>query len=179
MSTAHRYLPKYTLEDYRQWKGDWELWQGIPISMTPSPFGPHQRIAARLVTTLQNSIDLNQCDAVVLAEIDWIVADDTVVRPDVLVLCGNAPARHVEQTPAFIAEILSPSTEQLDRGAKFDLYREQGVGYYMIIDPAKRELDVYRLDEDKAYQPLKTMDEMVLEICRTCRLNISFGNLFA
>ena len=132
MSTAHRYLPKYTLEDYRQWKGDWELWQGIPISMTPSPFGPHQRIAARLVTTLQNSIDLNQCDAVVLAEIDWIVADDTVVRPDVLVLCGNASSARGTDASIHCRDS-SPSTEQLDRGAKFDLYREQGVGYYMII----------------------------------------------
>ena len=67
MSTAHRYLPKYTFEDYQQWKGDWELWQGIPIAMTPSPFGPHQRVAMRLATKLQNGVDVNQCHAVVLA----------------------------------------------------------------------------------------------------------------
>lgn len=179
MSTAHRYLPKYTLEDYRQWKGDWELWQGIPISMTPSPFGPHQKVATRLITLLQNSVDSTQCEAVVLAEIDWIVSDNTVVRPDVLVLCGDAPARHVEQPPALIAEIVSPSTENLDRDAKFNLYCEQGVGYYLIIEPAKRALEIFKLDDDRHYQPIDVADEMIFEICGVCRLSIRLENLFA
>lgn len=178
MSTAHRYLPEYTLEDYRQWKGDWELWQGIPIAMTPSPFGPHQKVATRLITTLQNSVDSTKCEAVVLAEIDWIVSDNTVVRPDVLVLSGETPARHVEQAPAIIAEIISPSTEQLDREAKFNLYREQGVKYYLIIDPAKRDLDIYALDDAGKYQQMKIADELVFDICSSCKLSIGLGNMF-
>ena len=178
MSTAHRYLPKYSLEDYRQWKGDWELWQGIPIAMTPSPFGPHQKVAMRLATALQNSVDANECDAVVLAEIDWIVSDNTVVRPDVLIHCGDVPPRHVERPPALIAEIVSPSTEILDRDAKFDLYREQSVGYYLIIDPVKHALDAFRLGDDGRYRAIDIAEELVFEICGICRLSIHLGNLF-
>ena len=128
MSTAYRYLPKYTVEDYQQWEGDWELWQGIPISMSPSPFGRHQECCANLLFELKSSVKATQCHATVLYEIDWIVSDDTVVRPDVLVLCGDAPSRHVEDPPAVVAEVLSSATQQRDRTAKFDLYQPMGIG---------------------------------------------------
>lgn len=134
MGSAYRYLPHYTVADYQQWDGDWELWQGIPVSMSPSPFGPHQTVAVRLATTIQNAIDRDHCDAVVLAAIDWIVSEDTVVRPDVLVLCGGVPPRHVEEVPAVVAEILSPSTADRDRTAKFELYRDEGAKYYLMLD---------------------------------------------
>lgn len=178
MSSAYRYLPKYTVEDYRQWEGDWELWQGIPVSMTPSPFGRHQRVAMRLATTLQNAIDATRCDAVVLYEIDWIVSDDTVVRPDLVVLCGDVPPGHVENAPAVIAEVLSPSTQQRDRSAKFDLYQDERVMYYLMLDPDENTLNVYALD-DGNYREQVIDDEIVLDICDGCNLKFPIANLFS
>lgn len=29
----HRYLPKYTYEDYKHWEGKWELIHDIPYAM--------------------------------------------------------------------------------------------------------------------------------------------------
>ncbi|WP_457626586.1 hypothetical protein [Persephonella sp.] len=37
MSFAEKYLPNYTVEDYKQWEGDWELIEGIAYAMVPSP----------------------------------------------------------------------------------------------------------------------------------------------
>ena len=122
MSTAGRYLPHYTVADYEQWEGDWELWQGIPVAMSPSPFGPHQNCSLRIARSLLAAIEAAKCQAVVLQEVDWIISDDTVVRPDVLVLCGGVPERHVTQSPALIVEILSPSTADRDRNEKLGLY---------------------------------------------------------
>ncbi len=48
MSRALKYIPNYTLTDYRRWEGDWELWDGIPVSMSPSPFGTHQWAATQI-----------------------------------------------------------------------------------------------------------------------------------
>ncbi len=48
MSTVRKYQPHYTVEDYRQWKGDWELWYGTAVAMSPSPFGPHERAVSAL-----------------------------------------------------------------------------------------------------------------------------------
>jgi Uma2 family endonuclease len=179
MSTAYRYLPEYTVDDYQQWQGDWELWQGIPISMTPSPYGRHQQVAARLLTTLQNEIDRNRCDAVVLGEIDWIVSDNTVVRPDLSVLCGDAPAQHVEDTPTIVAEVMSSSTAQRDRTAKFDLYQDEGVKYYLILDAEKNVLSAFRLDDSGKYVPHEFGEEITLNVCDDCQLRFPVANLFA
>ena len=49
MSSAPRYLPHYSVADYLSWEGDWELWNGTAVAMSPSPLGPHERAAAKLV----------------------------------------------------------------------------------------------------------------------------------
>ncbi len=54
MTAAKKYLPHYTIDDYQLWAGDWELWNGIAVAMTPSPFGRHQALASRLLVALQN-----------------------------------------------------------------------------------------------------------------------------
>jgi Uma2 family endonuclease len=50
--------------------------------------------------------------------------------------------------PDFIAEILSESTEKIDRGQKFEDYQAHGVGEYWIIDPDQEALEQYLLQED-------------------------------
>ena len=88
MSRAPRYHPHYTVDDYQHWEGRWELWEGMAIAMSPSPFGRHAKLLARTIAALQVAIDSAGCDATVLVEIDWIVSRDTVLRPDVTVVCG-------------------------------------------------------------------------------------------
>ncbi len=77
--TARKLIPNYTVQDYQSWKGECELWQGIPVSMTPSPFGPHSAVVVKIITFLVNQ--LRNCDATVLTELDWIVDNHTVIRP--------------------------------------------------------------------------------------------------
>ena len=31
------YVETYTYEDYKRWEGDWELIDGVPLAMAPSP----------------------------------------------------------------------------------------------------------------------------------------------
>jgi Uma2 family endonuclease len=51
--------------------------------------------------------------------------------------------------PDFIAEVLSPSTEDNDRTIKFEDYAAHGVKEYWIIDPAFRIVEQYFLDDDQ------------------------------
>lgn len=44
MSNADQYQPHYTVEDYELWEGDWELWDGHAIAMSPAARPDHQRI---------------------------------------------------------------------------------------------------------------------------------------
>ena len=178
MSTASRYLPHYTVADYRQWQGDWELWQGIPVAMTPSPFGRHQRCSLRLARMLLTSIEEQNCQAEVLQEIDWIISDDTVVRPDVLVLCGAAPERHVTSPPVLVAEILSPSTADKDQHDKLLLYERHGVDYYLIVDPDQNTLSSYERNVDGKFDIIEPAAALQFTICETCKISVDGAAIF-
>ena len=173
-----KYLPHYTVEDYGQWKGDWELWDGIPIAMTPSPFGVHQAVARRLTVELAQAIETAGCDAEVLYEINWIISDDMVVRPDVLVLCGEVPERHVMQTPALVAEILSPTSRELDLRYKRQLYLDHSVENYLIVDPDAETLHLVRRESEGKVTEQEVGDEIEPMLCGECRIRIARAPLF-
>ena len=46
--------------------------------------------------------------------------------------------------PGWVCEVLSPSTEQVDRGRKLDLYRREGVGHVWLVSPVLRTVEVFR-----------------------------------
>ena len=152
MSTAYKILPHYTYADYLHWEGKWELIDGIAYAMSPAPNMRHQHISGKLYLALTNALANSTCNCTAFLPIDYKIAEDTVVQPDVLVVCNPQMAGKVlEQTPALVAEVLSPSTALKDRNSKYHLYEEAGVPYYLIIDHEKSLVEVYRL-ADGAYQ---------------------------
>lgn len=173
MSTASRYQPHYKVEDYLQWEGRWELWSGTAVAMSPSPTGRHAEMVARLVMALGNAIEAEGCSATVLVEIDWIVARDTVVRPDVTVVCGTPPKGHVEQTPAIVVEVLSAATRERDLVFKRALYAEQRVPIYVIADPDERRLEVVSRSAG-GHSTSKSLDgtspPLAIDACGDCRI---------
>ena len=177
MSTAPKYVPHYTVDDYQQWDGDWELWDGLPVAMTPSPFGRNSKLTVRMATIIQNVVDAAGCDAAVLVEIDWIVASDTVIRPDLVVVCGSEPETHVMETPAVVVEVLSESIRQRDLNFKRSIYQRQAVPYYLIIDPDTAELTALKLNQ-AGYSTMEISDSIDLEICDRCRLGLNVDRLF-
>lgn len=48
-------------------------------------------------------------------------------------------------TPDWLCEILSPSTEMLDRNAKRRIYGEAGVAFLWLLDPRTRSLEAFQL----------------------------------
>lgn len=51
--------------------------------------------------------------------------------------------------PDLVVEVLSPSTERMDRTIKFEDYAAHGVGEYWIVDPSKRIIEQYLLSGDE------------------------------
>lgn len=179
MSPAIKYAPRYTCQDYVHWKGDWELWDGIAIAMSPSPFGQHQALLVALASEIRIAIKSNDCDATVLVELDWIVREDTVVRPDVIVVCGDAPNEHLRSAPALVAEVLSDSTRRNDLTFKRDLYASEGVETYLIVDPTRNAIDCLRLTESGSYESHETVDAVRLSVCRECEIEVKLSDIFA
>jgi Uma2 family endonuclease len=59
------------------------------------------------------------------------------------------PDQALFPAPDFAVEILSDSTEKIDRGIKFIDYAAHGVAEYWIIDPAKKTIEKYLLQQEK------------------------------
>lgn len=73
--------------------------------------------------------------------------------PDILIVCGKPELLDNEfdtlLNPSVIIEILSPSTGNYDRGAKFDLYREiETLKEYILIDSATIHCIRYKKNDD-------------------------------
>lgn len=69
-----------------------------------------------------------------------IVSQDTVIRPDLMAVCGDQPEKHLERPPELMVEGLSESTRGRDLTAKKTLARENNVPHYLAIDPDQRTL---------------------------------------
>ena len=136
-----RYTPSYTLAEWEQWEGRWELWYGYPVAMTPSLRFDHQTICADLAFLFKLALrDKRDCQCSVAVEHDWRITDNTVVCPDLMVVCKRPKGGWVEDPPELIVEIASPSTRDNDLRGKLDIYRDEGVRHYLVIDPADRRL---------------------------------------
>jgi Uma2 family endonuclease len=53
--------------------------------------------------------------------------------------------------PDWLCEVLSKSTEKLDRDDKLPLYAEHGVAHVWLVDPIAQTLEVYRLGGDRRW----------------------------
>lgn len=175
MSSAPRFVPRYTIDDYRRWEGDWELIDGVAIAMSPSPLGPHERIVSRLSYQLQTQFDRNKCKCEVYTNLDWIVSRDTVIRPDLMVVCGDQPERHLERPPALMVEVLSQSTRDSDLTAKRDIAREQGVLHYWIISADDRSITEASGEVSVAIDPDRNW---LVEFDKGCSAEILGSRLF-
>jgi len=157
MAFSQKILPHYTYADYLLWEGKWELIDGFPIAMSPSPVPKHQRISVALSTAF--SLAIKNCKkCIVYDPIDYKIAEDIVLQPDILIVCGEINKNYLDFPPALVVEILSPSTALRDRHTKFDIYEQQEIGFYLIVDPEKDNIEVYQLI-DKKYTLVPSPDD--------------------
>jgi len=84
-----------------------------------------------------------------LAGIEVRFGGDVLV-PDLAGWRNNRDLRILERArvtdaPDWVCEILSKSTEKIDRGLKMQIYARARVGHLWFVDPRKRTLEVFRL----------------------------------
>jgi Uma2 family endonuclease len=171
-------IPRYTYNDYKIWEGDWELIHGYPYAMSPSPFNQHQIIGAATVTQFGIALSdkKKECNCKMMYEVDWIMNEDTVVRPDIMIVCGPIELKDfVRIPPSLIVEIASENTRLKDRNTKFKLYEQYGVKYYLIVDPDKKSIEYFQLVDNK-YQGKAPLHEFELQT--TCKLEVQLGGIF-
>jgi Uma2 family endonuclease len=75
------------------------------------------------------------------------VAETKYVYPDVTVSCDEKERGQIDilESPIFVAEVLSPSTEGYDRGEKSWYYRAHPtIQEYMIVSAHRPVVEVFR-----------------------------------
>ena len=170
------YEEHYTYEDYEHWEGDWELLYGHPYAMSPKPIIKHQQTSGRIFSEL----DKNSCKECLSAmEIDYKVAEDTVVSPDVVFACGkDLGDKYLQKTPQIIFEVLSPSTTKKDRNEKYFLYEEVGVEYYVIVDSKLQKAEIYKLHNKTYKLEQEIQNETYSFNTNMCQIEFAFKNIW-
>jgi len=178
MSALVAYDEHYSYNDYKIWEGDWELIDGFPYAMSPKPMIKHQQVSGNIYFELKLK---NKCKHCLLAqEIDYKIAQDTVVSPDVLVACGDDLGdKYLKKAPKVVFEILSPSTQKKDRTVKYNLYQKEGIKYYVIVDSVTKVAEIYLLEDFKYKLDKKITDKNYKFDIDNCTIDFEFKNIWA
>ena len=118
-----------TLDEFLRWddgtETHYELIGGFPVAMAP-PAEAHRILAMRLGSRIDAALSKRRpCNAQIEAGVIRADRADTYFEADIAATCeGNEAGRQAVKDPFLIVEILSPSTERLDRRVKLPAYRQ-------------------------------------------------------
>jgi len=161
-----RDMQHHTYADYLIWSADSgnEVIDGVAyVREPPSPSRLHQEFVLELGHQIAQALAGKSVRAYIAPFDVRLPKDggaddqiDTVVQPDVLIVCdlGKVDDRGVRGAPDWIAEVLSPSTAGYDRTTKLCAYEQAGVPEVWLIDPTDRAVTIYRMTAGRYAQPV-------------------------
>ncbi len=134
----------------KNWERKTELHRG-EIVYLESQSATHNDIAGGLATEFKAFIKKNQgkC-SVKLLNFDIDLGNDTVVVPDVAVICDRSKIsdKRCNGAPDLIVEIVS-SNRSDDYVKKLFYYEQAGVKEYWIVDPKYKRVTVYQFGNEE------------------------------
>lgn len=114
--------------------------------------------------------------------------EEKIVIPDASINCRTKVRKGnvFLDIPRFVMEVLSPSTEKYDRNEKKELYRQQEIDEYWIVDWENKKVEIYNLDYDENHEPQYYLWKVItesnkdeLKIVHFPKISITFEQLFA
>jgi Uma2 family endonuclease len=159
MGAALKLPEHYTIEEYREVERTslfkYEYHNGDLRAMAGgSP--QHSLIATNISRELGNSLKKKPCRTY-NSDLKIAVARTRFVYPDASVICGKIEPfeeyPEAANNPKVIVEVLSPSTEQYDRGVKFMYYRQlTSLQEYVLIDSTSVLVEVFSKNENNKWE---------------------------
>jgi Uma2 family endonuclease len=152
----------YTYADYLTWRFEQmvELIKGKLFVIGRTQLTKHQECSTRLVGETLLIIKNEDCQ-LYYAPFDVRLVKGkknnkdiiTVVQPDICVICdeNKIDEKGCLGSPDWIIEILSPSTAKKDYNEKYNLYEENKVKEYWIVNPDANTVNQYVLNKKGKY----------------------------
>lgn len=113
----------------------------------------HIRIISNIDTQLNNQLDGRPCDVFPIDMKVRLPDSRKFFYPDLVVVCGEVQyhddRKDIITNPALVIEVLSPSTEAFDRGAKFQAYRTiASLKEYLLVSQGAPLIEQYVRGDD-------------------------------
>lgn len=124
----------------------------------------HNRIVTNVSTALDLQLKSRNCNNYSSDMRVSIQNGERYLYPDIVVTCGEEKFednnKDILLNPIIIIEVLSPSTEAYDRGAKFLYYQTiESLREYVLISQYPRRLEIYCKQMDGAWL-YRSLNEM-------------------
>lgn len=153
---ASRHSNQMSPQEYLIWEEQQpfkhEYLDGEAYAMTGGTL-PHNDIALNLYRALYPHLRGKGCRINVADAKVQVTEAGPYFYPDVVISCDERDRRALRavQYPCLIVEVLSPSTEGVDRGAKFKNYRQlQSLQDYVLIDSERMSVECFhRIEHGK------------------------------
>ena len=125
-----------------------ELSEGRLI-ITPSPTEQHQMVLGNLFVLFKMHIRSKKLGKVLTSPMDVRLYEGVIRQPDIVFMSNEHNDRTTEElwgVPDLVVEILSKGTIKEDREKKFKEYQNARVQEYWIVDPFKKIIAIYTLE---------------------------------
>lgn len=110
---------------------------------------------------------------VIAAPTDVVLADDSVVQPDLLVVDRDEFAdESTAFAPMLAVEILSPSTRRIDLALKRSRYEAAAIPAYWVVDPDAPEIIAWELRDDEYVEVGRAAGPTTLTLTRPFPIEI-------
>ncbi|MFO7877971.1 MAG: Uma2 family endonuclease, partial [Desulfovermiculus sp.] len=110
-------------------------------------------------------------------ETDLYLSQDTVVRPDIMVIC-HEPGPRLIKAPDIIFEVISRQSSRRDEIFKYHLYAEEGVRFYGLVYPELKKVKLFQLQEDKYIKIGDFSHESYLFSGLECNICLDFSKIW-
>ena len=132
-----------------------EFYKNKVTAIMPYTSEPHNQIVLKLVRLLGDYIDNNHWKLSSETRPVWIPACELNIYPDIFITKNSQTIvrknyQIAEMTPSVIIEVLSQSTENMDKGEKLRCYKNiAGLEQYILISQDKKLIEIYENFENK------------------------------
>ena len=106
------------------------------------------------------------------------MSNDTIVKPDLLIVCDKINKKYLDFTPVLVLEILSAATASKDMGEKMELYASQKVKYYLIVDPQFKKIEIHQYTNQQYVLVSENTDNFTFVLENNCTSEISLLDIW-